>query len=142
MFQISNRTTLGENEKSIIQDLEKTAREIVSHEQNARARLMEQKGSALLDHVGRAFGILTHACMIPSREAVDLLSAIRLGIELKIVGNITPARINEVMLLTQPGHLQKISNKVLGPEERDQVRARLIRERIKGVSLMRGVPDR
>jgi protein arginine kinase len=140
MFQISNRTTLGEEEKNVIQQLEDTAWEILAHEQNARARLMEQKEIGLLDHVGRAFGILTHACVLTSREAVDLLSALRLGIELKIVGNITTTCINEVMLLTQPGHLQKINNRVLSPEERDEVRARLIRERIKDITLTRDVP--
>ena len=95
-----------------------------------RARLVEGRRPYLLDQVGRAFGILTHARVLQAREAVDLLSGLRLGVELGFVRNLDVATINEIMLLTQPGHLQKTSGKVLSPEERDQVRAGLVRSRI------------
>ena len=50
--------------------------------------------------------------------------------------NLTAIRdINEIMLLTQPGHLQKISNRVLGAEERDETRARMLRTKLKNVRL-------
>ena len=38
--------------------------------------------------------------------------------------------INQVLLLTQPAHLQKISGKEIGPNERDMKRADQIRERL------------
>lgn len=135
MFQISNRTTLGETEEAIIDRLIQLAKEIVEHEQNARARLMEQKMVYVLDHVGRALAVLSHAHVLSSGEAVELLSGLRLGIELDIVENVTVARINEIMLLTQPGHLQKITKKVLNPEERDEVRARIVKQKLEGISV-------
>lgn len=135
MFQISNRITLGETEEAIITSLLQVAKKLVNHEQNARTRLMEQKKTHVLDHVGRAFGILSHAQVLSSKETVDMLSRLRLGIEFNIVKNVTVTRINEVMLLTQPGHLQKIASKVLDPEERDELRAQIVKQKLKGISI-------
>lgn len=136
MFQISNQTTLGETEDAIITRLIQVTKKLVYHEQNARARSMEQKKFYVLDHVGRAFGILSYARVLSSREAIDMLSRLRLGIEFNIVKNVTVTRINEVMLLTQPGHLQRIAKKVLNPEERDELRANVVRQKLKGISML------
>ena len=96
---------------------------------------MEQKELQVLDHTGRAFGILMHAKVLTSVEAVDLMSAMRLGVELGLVQNLSIARINEIMLLTQPGHLQKMMKKSFGPQERDKLRAEVVREKLGGFRL-------
>ena len=135
MFQVSNQLTLGVTEDEIIAQLSDMVNELVSHEHNARARLDEGKRSVLLDHVGRSFGVLMYAQLLSSREVVDLLSGIKLGIETGLVKRLSLARLNEIILLTQPGHLQKIIGKTVSSEERDQIRARLVRQKVKGLSL-------
>jgi len=135
MFQISNQGTLGQTEPEIIDWLTKVAEEVTLHEQNARSRLAESRRSYLLDYVGRAFGNLMYARLLSSKEAVDLLSGLRLGVELEMVKGLTIGKINEIMLLTQPGHLQKISERTLDPAERDEVRARVVRQKLGKVSL-------
>lgn len=133
MFQISNQSTLGETEDSIIEQLIEITDELAMHEKNARSRLMECRKPQILDQIGRAYGILTNAHVLPSREAVDLLSGLRLGVEMGLVKNLTISQINEILLMTQPGHLQKIECKNLAPDERDQVRARMVSDRLKEV---------
>ncbi|OGV57950.1 MAG: protein arginine kinase [Lentisphaerae bacterium RIFOXYA12_FULL_48_11] len=135
MFQISNRTTLGESEEAILSRMSDVVDDLVNHELNARGRLLEQRKRQLMDHTGRAFGILMHAQILTSVESVDLMSALRLGVELGFVRNLTIAEINEIMLLTQPGHLQKMKKKNIGPEERDGLRAEIVREKLRGISL-------
>lgn len=132
MFQISNQTTLGEKEETIVGRLEQIVLEIEEHEKHARARLVQQKEISLRDHVGRACGILTHACLLNSKETLDMLSALRLGIELGLLREWPIAMIDELFLLIQPGHLQKVEGKVIGAEKRDLARARLIRARLAG----------
>jgi protein arginine kinase len=127
MFQISNRTTVGESETQIIERLTAVVDEVAAHEKNARARLMEDRRSVILDQVGRAVGIALNARIISSNEAVEILSALRLGVDFDMIKEVTAASLNEIMLLTQPGHLQKISGEELTPEDRDELRARLIR---------------
>lgn len=135
MFQISNQITLGNSEESIISELGGIVDEIVMHEQNARARLVESEIECVHDEVGRAFGILMNARIISSQEALNLLSNLWLGIECGLVRGLTVQRVNEVMLLTQPGHLQKMMKKLLEPGERDEVRARVVRQKLKNVNL-------
>ncbi|MFN2350746.1 MAG: protein arginine kinase [Kiritimatiellia bacterium] len=130
MFQISNQTTLGEREESIIARLEQIVLEIAEHEKDARTRLLQQRENHLRDHVGRAYGILAHAFMLNSRETLDLLSALRLGIDLGIVLNWSKSVLDELFLLIQPGHLQKLAGKNIGSEKRDLARAHLVRERL------------
>jgi protein arginine kinase len=60
-----------------------------------------------------------------------LLSAIRLGVDLGIVKNMDRKMVNELFILTQPAHLQKIQGRVLTSNERDVKRADIIRERLK-----------
>jgi protein arginine kinase len=38
--------------------------------------------------------------------------------------------LNELFILTQPGHLQKMEKKVLEPRDRDIVRATFVRSRL------------
>lgn len=130
MFQISNQTTLGETEFAIVDRLEKIVLEIDEHEKNGRGRLLEQRENQLRDHCGRAFGIVTHAHMLNSKETLDMLSALRLGLELGILSGWQRKIIDELFVLTQPGHLQKLEGKIIGSEKRDLARARLIREKL------------
>ncbi len=135
MFQVSNQTTMGDTEENIIKRLVEIIEELAQHERNARDRLLEKKEITLLDQIGRAFGVLMQAMMLSSRESVDLLSILRLGVEMGIVTGVSVARINEIMLLTQPGHLQKIMGKILGPQERDEARAMIVRQKLADMRL-------
>jgi len=132
MFQISNQTTLGETEAEIIERLVKIVLEISEHEKNSRQRLLEQRENHLRDHFGRAVGILTHAHLLTSKETLDMLSALRLGAELGVISGWPRATIDELFVLIQPGHLQKLEGRVIGAEKRDLMRARLVREKLLG----------
>lgn len=136
MFQISNQSTLGESEQQIIEGLTGIVNEVSAHERNARARLMQDSRSYVSDYVGRAYGILAYAHVLPSKEAIDLLSALRLGVEMGVVRNLTVGRINEMMLFTQPGHLQKLMSRELPALERDEVRADFVKNQIEDLSLV------
>jgi protein arginine kinase len=115
----------------VIERIMHVVSEIAAHEKNARARLMERSEQRVRDCVGRAYGVLCHARVLPSREMLDLLSGLRLGCELGIVSALETRDINRLMLYTQPGHMQKVEGRAINPDERDEVRARLVREAIR-----------
>lgn len=135
MFQISNQVTLGEPEPVIIERLIRIVGEVAEHETHARARLLESREAQIEDFVGRAYGVLCHAHVLPSQEALDMLSALRLGCELGMIADLDVAEVNRLILFTLPGHLQKMEGHVIQPDERDLVRARLVRETIRRASL-------
>ncbi len=129
LFQISNQVTLGVAEKDILDNLEKVINQIVEHEKKAQQALFKKNFKALEDRVCRAFGMLTSARIISSKETIDLLSALKLGIDFHIV-DIDLGTINELFIVTQPAHLQKLAGRELKPEERDIIRADLIRTKL------------
>lgn len=130
MFQISNQTTLGESERGIIERLEQIATEVAEHERHGRARLMEQREAQVRDHVGRAYGILRHARVLSTSEMLDLLSGLRMGCELGMIKGLEVEAIHRLMLATQPGHLQKLEGRSINPDERDRLRARVVRQAV------------
>lgn len=131
IFQISNQVTLGKSEKEIVNNLEGVIRQIVGHERNARQLLLKNKLKQVEDRVYRAYGLLTNVRTITSKEIVDLLSALRMGVDLGILKSVERATINELFVITQPAHLQKLMGKKLGPSDRDVLRADLVREKLK-----------
>jgi protein arginine kinase len=68
--------------------------------------------------------------MISSMECLELISALRLGLELKILQSIERKTLNHLMVIIQPAHIQKQRKKKLSEIERDSVRAELIKEKL------------
>src|SRR5688572_10500920 len=134
VFQVSNQMTLGESESTIVERLEKVLAQIIEHEENARASLLEKKPKMIYNHIGRAYGILANAHSISSKETMNLLSLLRLGVELELFPKTDGALVDELFILTQPAHLQKKHSEKLSAEERDLLRADMLRERLKPVS--------
>ncbi len=132
LFQVSNQTTLGETEEEIIGRLNRVICQIIEHEQNARQVLLQQRAETLLDQIGRAYGILCLAHFISSKEALNLLSFIKMGVDLGLFPGKWRLQIDELFIETQPAHLQKgLQVLKLGAEERDSLRAALIRAKLK-----------
>src|SRR5471032_3284348 len=127
LFQISNQTTLGEKEDEILTRLNKVIEQILQHEQNARAGLLDKKPVLLLDNIGRAYGILRHAHSMASKEALNLLSCLKLGTDLGFFPEEGRLLVDQLFMETQPAHLQKSSQQKLQAEERDTLRAEIIR---------------
>lgn len=134
IFQVSNQTTLGESEAAIIQRLEKVLNQLIEHEENARASLLERKPKLVYNHVGRAYGILANAHSISSKETMNLLSLMRLGSDAGLFPELDRALVDELFILTQPAHLQKQHSEKLSTEERDLLRADMLRERLRLIS--------
>jgi len=133
VFQVSNQMTLGETETAIVERLEKVLSQIIEHEENARATLLEKKFKIVCNHIGRAYGILANAHSISSKETMNLLSMLRLGVDLAMFPAVDRSLVDELFILTQPAHLQKEHSEKLSAEERDLLRADMVRERLQHV---------
>jgi len=134
VFQVSNQMTLGETENAIVERLEKVLAQIIEHEENARGTLLEKKAKMVYNHIGRAYGILANAHSISSKETMNLLSLMRLGVDVGLFPGVDRSLVDELFILTQPAHLQKQHSEKLSAEERDLLRADMVRERLKQVS--------
>jgi protein arginine kinase len=128
--------TLGNSEATIINDIRDVIPNIIAYERQARQTLTRENQSYVLDRVKRAFGTLRHATMMTSEETMDLLSSVRLGVNLGLIDDININDVNELFIHTQPAHLQKILGKELDSEERNAERARFLRNRLREIDSM------
>jgi protein arginine kinase len=129
-FQISNQVTLGRSEEETIDSLARIIMQIIAQERGARDFIKFRKKDVIEDKVSRAYATLESAHIITSGETIELLSLVRLGIGLGIVKELSVQRLNELFILAQPAHLQKLAGKELSSSERDIRRAELIRSRL------------
>jgi protein arginine kinase len=133
VFQVSNQMTLGETEAAIVERLNKVLSQIIEHEENAREKLLEKKPKVLMNHIGRAYGTLSNSHIVSSKETMNLLSFMRLGVDLGLFPAATKAVVDELFLITQPAHLQTQFTEKLGADERDLRRADMLRDRLRNV---------
>ena len=129
-FQVSTQSTLGQREEDIIADLQKVIERVIENEQNARQMLLQKRPNTLLDQIGRGYGILQHAYSMNSKEALNLLSFMKLGIDLGFFPEECSRPLDELFMETQPAHLQKGTAQKLAADERDALRAEIIRAKL------------
>ena len=130
-FQVSNQTTLGKSEGQIIAEFhDQVIPQIIQYEQRARKSLLEKRRGAIEDKVFRSLSLLGAARVISSDETMYLLSMVRMGVSLELTDDVDLPTVNELFLLTQPGHLQKTLGREMASAQRDEARALFIRQRL------------
>jgi protein arginine kinase len=131
LFQVSNQNTLGLSETDILNHISRVTREIIEEEAQARTRLTDEAADMIEDKIWRAFGILKHARVLTSEEVMNLLSAVRLGHAMGIIDFLDIALVNDILLLSQPAHLQKYYGSEMDHNKRDFVRAQMVRDKLR-----------
>ncbi len=134
LFQISNQNTLGMREEDIIAHLDRVIGQLIANEKNARMKILEDRPTMMQDQIGRAFAVLKYAHIISSKEALNHLSMIRLGCDLGFIPEEERECITVLLTEIQPAHLQISAKCKLSPEERDILRADIIRKSLIGLT--------
>lgn len=138
LYQISNQFTLGKSEAEIIEIIEGVIPRITSYERIARKALIAESREQLEDRVWRSYGMLKVARMITSEEIMHLLSQVRMGVNLGIINDIEMKTLNELFVLTLPGHLQKLEGRELTSSQRNIIRALYVRKRLEKIETLKG----
>lgn len=130
MFQISNQQTLGRSEGELIDTLNDVAGQIATEERNARELLIRTRPLEIEDRVWRSYGILKNARILTSKEALERLSDLRLGIETALFEELDLDQVDELLFRIQPAFLQNTAGRELTPSERDSFRAEWVRGKL------------
>ena len=131
-YQISNQTTLGRTEEELVEQVGDVVPVLIDYERRARDFLVRETQQNVHDQVSRAFGILRTAQTITAEETMQLLSRVRMGVLLGLIGDVNIADINSLLVRTQPAHLQKIRGVELDTKDRNIERARYLRQHFEG----------
>lgn len=135
IYQISNMETLGMDEQTILARMTRICTEVVRQECNARARIIQNSPRIVQDFFIRSLSLLKNVLMMPSEEAIELLSALRFGVSIGLVTDLTVQDVDDLMLKIQPGHLMRECNALLLPDKRDEFRALLLNLRLAKASV-------
>src|SRR5581483_7998623 len=108
-FQISNQSSLGKRGAEIVEHVDRVAHQLVEVEQQTQKAVIQQEGVKIQDRICRALGTLRSAKIVTLQEALDGLSAIRVGVEQKLLTGVDLPKLNSLLILIQPAHLSKIA---------------------------------
>lgn len=132
VLQVSNRFALGPSEEEIVSRVDSAVRHLVKAERQARDELYEGARDRLADAAWRAYGVLRYARCISTVECLDLLSELKLGLDLNLVNATDKTLVNELFLAVRPASLQAAMGRTLDAARRDRFRADLVRGRLGG----------
>ncbi|HEX9727645.1 MAG TPA: hypothetical protein VGA37_04000 [Gemmatimonadales bacterium] len=127
-FQLSNQTTLGKAEEDLLDHLGKIVRTVIEYEHQAREVLQRNAPIVIADKVWRAYGLLRHARRLEFEETMNLLSGVRLGVGLNLIGDVRVYTLNKLLIFTQHAHLASRSKRVPGDLDFSAVRAAFVRQ--------------
>lgn len=127
IYQLSNQVTLGISEEAAIKNLNSIAMQIIAQEKQTRALLI--KDEDYLDRIYRAYGILKSAYKLTSKELMNLISYVRVGVSEGII-DIPTEKLRSMTVLLQPATLNTDSGKILSQTERDILRSQKVRQEL------------
>ena len=130
IYQISNKQTLGITEKERVNNLKVIIKKLEEQERTAR-KMLTKDSIELEDMVLRSYGILTNCRKISYEEAKELLSNIKLGVDLGILDNLDDSKVQKLYLYTKPANLQKYLGAKYDKVEQEIKRAEVIKQIVK-----------
>ena len=131
IFQISNQITLGETESEIISKLKGIVTQIIARERQSRKMLLNTKKIGTEDKIYRSLGILQNARILSSKEAMNLLSDVRMGAAMGILEEINVNTLDNLIIDIQPANVNKDYEEELDINKRDIKRAEILRDKLK-----------
>ena len=134
IYQISNQKTLGSTERDIIDNLNRIVEQVIKQERRQRDHMLTSNYDEIEDKVHRSYGILKHAKIISSNDAMTLLAQLKLGMDMKMIQLGEGYNVHELMMEIQPGNLQSNLDKNVGSVQRDRYRADYIRKKLPEIS--------
>lgn len=135
VLMVQNNYTLGVTEENIIANLRTFTTKMLVEENSARKKILHDDNGEIKDKVSRAFGILVHSYQIEAIEALNALSLIKLGIELKWITGMTVQQANSLFFNCRRAHLLHHYNEDIKQEEILHKRAEFIHKNLKDVHL-------
>jgi protein arginine kinase len=134
---ISNKYTLGVSEEMILRSIHSMAMKLMALEKSLRSHLHNENNSLIKDLISRSFGLLLHSYQLQTKEALNALSLLKLGLHLDWVEGINDIKLNSLFFQCRRAHLlhQLKETQLVDPQEIARKRAEFLHKNMQGVSL-------
>lgn len=132
---VQNHFSIGESEEAILHAVQTAATKLIGAEKTMRGHLKEKPSSEIKDMISKGFGLLVHSYQLETKEALDLLSLMRLGLVLGEIRNVSDQKLSELAFLCRRGHLLQKFPDLKDPESIAKKRASFVQQELSGISL-------
>lgn len=133
---VRNNYTLGVSEEDIISTLRLFTTKLLVEESSARSHLKHTEDVELMDKVSRAFGVLIHSYRTETREALNEIGLVKLGVDLGWVEGVTHAELNHLFFHCRRAHLlTSLKDPEIPPEQVPHKRSEFIHKTLKNAKL-------
>lgn len=126
IYRIENKQTLGISEDTIIKNLNAIIDKVIEQERAARS-ILGKNQIELEDMVYRDFGILVNARKLKWKEAIKLMSNVKMGVDMGVIKELSDDDVAKIYFYMKPANLQKYFNQNLDGYDRDIKRGEMIR---------------
>ena len=127
IFEISNKQTIGISEENIINNLKSITEKLIDQERQAR-KLLGKNEIELEDLICRNYGVLVNAKKLKWDETLELLSDVKMGVDLGLIKEINDSQIAKMYFYINPANLQIHFGENLDSYDRDIKRAEIIKQ--------------
>ncbi|NGX37277.1 MAG: Protein-arginine kinase [Chlamydiae bacterium] len=132
---IQNNFTIGLSEEAILHAVQTAATKLIGAEKTMRAHLKEEQNTEIKDLISKAFGLIVHSFQLETKEALDLLSLMKLGLALGYISGVSDAKLNELFFKCRRGHLSRLFPELKEPKEIAKQRADFLQQEVQGITL-------
>lgn len=127
IYILSNKSSLGDTEEKIIYTIKEEVLKLIADECKFRDILIGKCKYELEDKIYRAFAILQHAVLLDFKETLDLISKVRLGIELSLL-SVNKEKINKLIFNIKDSSIENLLGRRLTEKEIRYERANIVRK--------------
>ncbi len=132
LFKIFSTKALGKSEEEIVEEMQAICLNIIDEECKIRGDLLANDLLGVKDNVYRSYGLVKYAKILSYEESLELLSILRLGLDLKIISEVRDFDFFELINIVSDSHiiLNYEINEEITEDKLDAIRADLIRKRV------------
>jgi len=132
---VQNNFCIGMSEEAILHAIQTAATKLIGAEKTMRAHLQKEPNTEIKDLISKAFGLIVHSHQLETKEALDLLSLMKLGLALGYISGISDQKLNELFFKCRRGHLSHYFPELKEAKEIAQKRADFLQQELQGIQL-------
>ncbi len=131
MFLVSKESSLERNDADTVEEMEAICLNIIDQEKTQAEDLKREKPINVVDNIFRSYGVVKHARLLSFEEAIELLSMLKLGLEMGLLDDLKAFDFYYLINIIGDSYLKSyITEQDASIDQVDQIRADLLREQI------------
>ncbi len=133
---LQNNYSIGMSEESILHAIQIAATKLIGAEKTMRQHLKQEQNIEVKDLISKAYGLMLHAFQLETKDALDLLSLLKLGLSLGYISGVTDQILSDLFFKCRRGYFSHLFPNLTDPKEVNQKRADFLQQELKGITLL------